>query len=188
MTVTPNEIKHQAVEILSQIWDVNSVKKVAADLTLFADYLDRERTSEIWLRADLTNTKMRKELRLLLQRFDWSAVELGNYFLETAADQKLGLFVASNISQLVEAFSEASKQTAHYQLKLAINLEDADMLEIKRKVEQKFKKPVLFSVEVVPNLIGGFVLIKGAEIIDASVAEALESHRRDWVKQLAISN
>lgn len=96
----------------------------------------------------------------------------------------LEVFTLQGISTVMDSFEVSLKPRKSCKVAMAIQLTDDDLKLFRLKLEQRLKSKLFLALTIKPNIIGGFIVEFGSQVIDASLETAYENYRREWVKNM----
>lgn len=96
----------------------------------------------------------------------------------------LEVFTLQGISTVMDSFEVSLKPRKSCKVSMAIQLTDDDLKLFRLKLEQRLKSKLFLALTIKPNIIGGFIVEFGSQVIDASLETAYENYRREWVKNM----
>jgi F-type H+-transporting ATPase subunit delta len=79
------------------------------------------------------------------------------------------------IEQIYSALRDAAEGVAKAEIVSAIELTDAQVVDLKAVLERRFGKQIEVTVTVDPSLIGGARIVVGDQVVDGSIAGKLQA-------------
>lgn len=160
-----------AVEAAADAGGDAAVETLARQVSLFRDAYDATAA----LRDLMVNPALRSQrgraLDALLQELGIDGVAVG---LVRVLAQRDRMDVLDSLASEIEAMADQRIGRLRAQIRSAIALSDAHEQRIAKALEKRFGRPVVLSVEVDPELLGGLVCQVGDFTLDSSVRRQLE--------------
>jgi F0F1-type ATP synthase delta subunit len=177
-------VKQIAKDIYQDIYSKEQLKGLLQEFQRFEDFLAEAQIERLIVDITLSPTELAKKISAILEDFKTEEVILLNLIDYVRESKYHFLFNANNFKLLRQEISTLAQSKKVLKLTVPVELKEIDLVEIKTRLEKKYRHGVFLQVQVRPNLIGGFILEKDSMIIDASVEKAFEDYRRDWSHSL----
>lgn len=130
--------------------------------------------------------KADKKIKILGAIFDGKISGITAGFIRLLAIKGRESVLAEIAGEFIKQYN-ALKGIAHVKLTSATPLEPALLNTIREKVEASAGRKIQLETAVNPDLIGGFVLENGNELFDASVLRDLQDIKKQFLKNIYVS-
>lgn len=173
--------RNYAKALFSAAKKENAVDKVAAELEVFKNHFSEDFANELQ-NPVISKNDLVKIMEEITQKFSFDQIVSG-FFLTLADNKRLNLFL--EVYKEFSVLLKKQKNILEAEITFAVEPDAAQLNQIKSLIEKKHSDKVIEVKKTInPQILGGFQVRIGSDVIDASLKNQLLNLSKEFASAI----